>query len=75
MISPSIDAPADSDIMPAPRRKTLARKRTMNEIINTHKLMRKTTGHFDVIVSLIHAGLAAGFTYADIDEMEREIYR
>ncbi len=47
----------------------------MNEIINTHKLMRKTTGHFDVIVSLIHAGLAAGFTYADIDKMEREIYR
>jgi hypothetical protein len=30
MISPSIDAPADSDIMPAPRRKTLVRKRTMS---------------------------------------------
>jgi hypothetical protein len=29
MISPSIDAPVDSDIMPTPRRKTLARKRTM----------------------------------------------
>jgi hypothetical protein len=29
MISPRIDAPADSDIMPAPRRKTLVRKRTM----------------------------------------------
>jgi hypothetical protein len=32
MISPRIDAHADSDIMPAPRHKTLARKRTM---INT----------------------------------------
>jgi hypothetical protein len=30
MISPPIDAPADSDIMPAPRRKTLVRKRTMS---------------------------------------------
>lgn len=47
----------------------------MNEIINTHKAMRKTTGHFDVIVSLIHVALAAGFTYADIDEMERAIYK
>jgi hypothetical protein len=31
MISPPIDAPADSDIMPAPRRKTLVRKRTMTK--------------------------------------------
>jgi hypothetical protein len=30
MISPPIDAPADSDIMPAPRRKTLVRKKTMS---------------------------------------------
>jgi hypothetical protein len=30
MISPRIDAHADSDIMPAPRHKTLARKRTMS---------------------------------------------
>jgi hypothetical protein len=29
MISPPIDAPADSDIIPALRRKTPARKRTM----------------------------------------------
>jgi hypothetical protein len=29
MISPTIDANSDSDIMPAPRRKTLVRKRTM----------------------------------------------
>jgi hypothetical protein len=32
MISPPIDAPADSDIMPAPRRKTLVRKRTMTRL-------------------------------------------
>ncbi len=29
MISPTIDAPADSDIMPAPRRKTPAKENTM----------------------------------------------
>jgi hypothetical protein len=35
MISPRIDALVDSDIMPAPRRKTLVRKRTMIEIAYT----------------------------------------
>jgi hypothetical protein len=35
MISLRIDAPADSDIMPAPRGKTLARKKTMMEIAYT----------------------------------------
>jgi hypothetical protein len=37
MISPPIDAHADSDIMPAPRRKTLVRKRTMKK--STAKLI------------------------------------
>jgi hypothetical protein len=31
MISPPVDARADSDIMPAPRRKPLVRKRTMTK--------------------------------------------
>jgi len=38
MISPSIDANADSDIMPAPRRKTLARKKTMTTQITIKRI-------------------------------------
>lgn len=47
---------------------------SQEQLIADHKAMRKTSGHFDVMVSLIHAALAAGFSYAAIDKMERTIY-
>jgi hypothetical protein len=42
MISPRIDAFADSDIMPASRRKTLVRKRTMNFTARLNKILKAT---------------------------------
>jgi hypothetical protein len=51
MISPRIDAFADSDIMPASRRKTLARKRTMT--INGNM---KLAAHLGATTTIVTCG-------------------
>jgi hypothetical protein len=86
MISPTIDASADSDIMPSPRRKTLARKRTMitTEQLNAVAAMIGTTDKNLVftacIKTLVEAGmdvkLAMEFVLGknNVDSMINDLY-
>jgi hypothetical protein len=62
MISPPIDAPADSDIMPALRRKTLVRKRIMitTEQLNVVAAMIGTTDKNLVFTACIKTLVEAG---------------
>jgi hypothetical protein len=47
---------------------------TKTEIITRYKAIRKTTGHFDLVVRLLNECRAFGLSYDDIAEIELAVY-
>ena len=47
---------------------------TKTELIAKYKVIRKSTGHFDLVVRLLNECRAFRLSHEDIDDIERAVY-
>jgi len=70
--APIRHASRESKTSPQDWRETMTTATT--EMVTRYKAIRKTTGHFDLVVRLLNECRAAGMSHEDIDEIERAVY-